>query len=339
MKRVLITGINGQDGSYLAELLLDKGYEVNGTVRRVALEDPQHKLWRIDHLLSRVQLHVASLDSYASILDTVEKVRPDECYHLAAESFVNYSFDNDFSTINTNINGTHFVLSAIKAKAPACRFYFAATSEMFGNARESPQSEATQFWPRSPYGISKLAGYHITRNYREAYGLHACSGIMFNHESERRGFEYVTRKVSHAVASVKLGFRTELRLGNLEARRDWGFAPDYVRAMWLMLQQAEPDDYVIGTGETWSVRQLVDKAFGVADLNWEDHVVEDERFYRPAEECELRADPRRAMGILGWKPSISFDEMIQAMVEADLLRQSAKHREDRDKGQSFEAGG
>jgi len=249
-KRALITGITGQDGSYLAEFFLEKGYEVHGIVRRVAIEDPEHRLWRIRHIIDKIVLHAASMESYASIFNVVDKLRPDECYHLAAQSFVSYSFEDEFSTINTNINGTHFVLSAIKEKAPECKFYFAGSSEMFGLAKETPQNENTPFHPRSPYGISKVAGFDLTRNYREAYNLFACSGILFNHESPRRGFEFVTRKISNAVAKIKLGLSNELKLGNLEAKRDWGYAGDYVKAMWLMLQEDKPDDYVIATGET-----------------------------------------------------------------------------------------
>ena len=219
MKKVLITGIDGQDGSYLAEFLLNKGYQVHGVVRRVALEDPEHQLWRIRHLLKKVKIHAGSMESFASLFKVVNKVKPDECYHLAAQSFVSYSFEDEFSTINTNINGTHYILTAIKELAPHCRFYFAASSEMFGKAKEIPQDEDTSFHPRSPYGISKVAGFDLTRNYREAYGLFACNGILFNHESPRRGFEFVTRKITNAVAEIKFGLAKELRLGNLNARR------------------------------------------------------------------------------------------------------------------------
>lgn len=249
-KTALITGITGQDGSYLSEYLLDRGYEVHGIIRRVAIEDPERRLWRIRHLLDKIQLHSASLESYASIFKVVDTVKPDECYHLAAQSFVSYSFEDEFSTFGTNIDGTHYVLSALKELAPECRFYFAASSEMFGNAKASPQNENTPFFPRSTYGISKLAGYHLTRNYREAYGLFALNGILFNHESPRRGFEFVTRKVTGTVAKIKLGLANELRIGNLEAKRDWGYAKDYIKAMWLMLQQDKPDDFVIATGKT-----------------------------------------------------------------------------------------
>jgi GDPmannose 4,6-dehydratase len=290
MKKALITGIDGQDGSYLSELLLEKGYEVHGIVRRVALEAPEFHLWRIKHLLNKISIHSGSLESYASIFNVVEKVRPDECYHLAAQSFVSYSFEDEFSTINTNINGTHFVLSALKEKAPDCKFYFAGSSEMFGQAKTVPQNEETPFHPRSPYGISKVAGFDLTRNYREAYGLFALSGILFNHESPRRGFEFVTRKISSSVAQIKLGLSKELRLGNLEARRDWGFSGDYVLAMWLMLQQGTPDDYVIATGEDHSVREFVELAFSCVGLNWKDYVVEDKNFFRPAEVNVLKGD-------------------------------------------------
>jgi GDPmannose 4,6-dehydratase len=318
MKRALITGITGQDGSYLAELLLNKGYEVHGMVRRVALEDPAHRLWRIRHILDRITLHTASLESYASIFRVVEKVKPDECYHLAAQSFVADSFDDAFSTFNSNINGTLFVLSAIKEKAPECKVYFAATSEMFGKVKETPQNEDTPFYPRSPYGITKVAAFDLTRNYREAYGLFACSGILFNHESPRRGFEFVTRKITSTVAKIKLGLANELRLGNLEAKRDWGFAGDYVRAMWLMLQQDEPDDFVIATNETHSVKEFVELAFSYAGLDWKDYVVIDKMFYRPAEVHTLRGDYSKANSKLGWKPTVGFEELVKMMVETDM---------------------
>jgi len=275
MKKAFITGITGQDGSYLAEFLLEKGYQVHGMVRRVALEDPQHRLWRIRHIMNKLVLHSASLESYASIFNVIDRVKPDECYHLAAQSYVSYSFEDEFSTINTNINGTHFVLSAIKEKAPKCKFYFAGSSEMFGRAKETPQNEDTPFYPRSPYGISKVAGFDLTRNYREAYGLFAVSGILFNHESPRRGFEFVSRKISHGVAEIESGLSKKIYIGNLEAKRDWGFAADYCRAMWLMLQQAKPDDYVIATGEAYSVKEFVELAFGYAGLNWKKYVVVD----------------------------------------------------------------
>lgn len=318
MKRALIVGITGQDGSYLAELLLEKGYEVHGIIRRVAFEDSRHRLYRINHIRDKITLHSASLESYPSIFNVVEKIRPDECYHLAAQSFVAESFDDAFSTFNTNINGTLFVLSAIKEKAPKCKVYFAASSEMFGNAKETPQNENTAFYPRSPYGISKVAGFDITRNYRESYGIFACSGILFNHESPRRGFEFVTRKITSTVAKIKLGLENELHLGNLEAKRDWGFARDYVKAMWLMLQQDEPDDYVIATNETHSVKEFVELAFDYVDLDWKDYVVIDEMFYRPAEVHLLVGDYSKGKRKLGWEPTVKFEELVKMMVEADL---------------------
>ena len=318
MKRALITGITGQDGSYLAEFLLDKGYEVHGIVRRVSLEDPTHRLWRIKHILNKIVLHAASLDSYASIFSVVEKIKPQECYHLAAQSFVNYSFEDAFSTINTNVNGTLFVLSALKDRTPDCRVYFAASSEMFGKAKETPQNEETPFYPRSPYGISKVAGFDLTRNFREAYNLFACNGILFNHESPRRGFEFVTRKITSTVSKIKLGIENELRLGNLDAKRDWGFAGDYVKAMWLMLQQDEPDDYVIATNETHSVREFVEKAFEYAGLDWKTHVVVDQMFYRPAEVHQLTGDYSKGKEVLNWEPTVRFEELVKMMMEADL---------------------
>ena len=324
MKRALITGITGQDGSYLAELLLEKGYEVHGIVRHVALEDPLHRLSRIKHLLGSIQLHSASLESYASIFTVFEKVRPDECYHLAAQSFVSYSFEDEFSTINTNINGTHYVLSALKHACPGCRFYFAATSEMFGKVAETPQSEKTSFHPRSPYGISKVAGFELTQNYRDSYKIHASNGILFNHESPRRGYEFVTRKITNAAARIKLGLEKELRLGNLEAKRDWGYAKDYVVAMWLMLQQDVPDDYVVATGESHAVREFVDAAFSCVGLNWQDYVKVDPNFYRPAEVHTLSGDAAKSRKTLGWKSSIKFPELVEMMVEADLKNARAK---------------
>ena len=326
MKKVLITGIDGQDGSYLSEFLLEKGYDVHGIVRRVALEDPISHLWRIKHLLDKVTLHSGSLESYPSLFKVVEKVNPDECYHLAAQSFVSYSFEDEFSTINTNINGTHFILAAIKEKAPKSKFYFAASSEMFGHAKETPQNEDTPFHPRSPYGISKVAGFDLTRNYREAYGIFACNGICFNHESPRRGFEFVTRKITNKVAEIKLGLAKELKQGNLEAKRDWGFSGDYVKAMWLMLQQELPDDYVIATGETHSVQEFVELAFSSAGLNWHDHVVIDKDLYRPAEVNVLMGDYSKARTKLGWQPRVKFEELVKMMVEADLKRLSSKDR-------------
>jgi len=317
-KKALITGITGQDGSYLAEFLLEKGYEVHGIVRRLALEDPVHRLWRIRHLLDRLILHPGSMESYPSIFNVVETVVPDECYHLAAQSFVSYSFEDEFSTINTNINGTHFILSSIRRKAPECRFYFAASSETFGQVKESPQDENTPFHPRSPYGISKLAGYELTRNYREAYNLHASCGILFNHESPRRGHEFVTRKITSHAARIKLGKEKRIRLGNTQARRDWGHAKDYVRAMWLMLQQDRPDDYVIATGTSHTVEEFLEKAFALVGLDYRTYLEIDPNLYRPSEVMTLTGNAAKARRVLGWEPTIGFDELIREMVESDL---------------------
>ncbi len=317
-KVALISGITGQDGSFLAEHLLDLGYEVHGIVRRVSLEDPRRRLHRLEAVLDDVTLHAASLESYASLFGVVRRVMPDECYHLAAQSFVDYSFDDEFSTINTNVDGTHYLLSSIKELVPTCRFYFAASSEMFGNALETPQKEQTPFNPRSLYGISKVAGYHLTRNYREVYGLHASSGIAFNHESERRGFEFVTRKITSTAARIKMGLESELRLGNLEARRDWGYSPEYVRAMHAMLEQPEPHDLVLATGVTHSVRELVELVFSLVSLDAKDFTVVDERFFRPTEIHELRGDPSRAEAILGWRAETPFEEIVAKMVRTDL---------------------
>jgi GDPmannose 4,6-dehydratase len=301
----------------LAELLLAKGYEVHGIVRRVAIEDPEHRLTRLEAVRSRIKLHAASLESYASIHQVVTNVLPEECYHLAAQSFVSYSFDDEFSTLNTNINGTHYVLAALAAAAPRCRFYFAGSSEMFGKVEEIPQTETTRFHPRSAYGISKVAGFDLTRNYREAYGLHASSGILFNHESSRRGFEFVTRKITSGAAAIAAGKAHELRLGNLEARRDWGYAPDYVEAMWLMLQQDAPDDYVVATGETHSVREFCEMAFSLAGLDYRKHVVTDQALYRPAEVDVLVGDAAKARSVLGWRSKTDFESLVRMMAEAD----------------------
>jgi len=318
MKRALITGITGQDGSYLAELLLAKGYEVHGIVRRVAMEDPERRLGRLLPFRERLRLHAASLESFASLHRVISQVQPHECYHLAAQSFVASSFEDEFSTLNTNINGTHYVLSAIKDCAPACRFYFAGSSEMFGKVAESPQSERTPFHPRSAYGISKVAGFDLTRNYREAYGLKAWSGILYNHESPRRGYEFVTRKITSNVARIKLGLGRELRLGNLDAKRDWGHAREYVQAMWRMLQGDVPDDYVVATGETHSVREFVATAFAYADLDYREYVKIDPQLYRPAEVELLLGDPAKARQALGWNPKVRFQDLVAEMVEADL---------------------
>ncbi len=317
-KRALITGITGQDGSYLAEHLLANGYEVFGIVRRVAFEDPEHRMWRLAGIVDDLNLEGASMESYASIFKVIGRVKPHEVYHLAAQSFVSYSFEDEFSTMGTNINGTHFVLSAIRELCPDSRFYFAGSSEMFGRVRETPQNEKTPFHPRSAYGISKVAGFDLTRNYREAYGLHASSGILYNHESPRRGHEFVTRKITRGVARIKAGEMNELRLGNLEAKRDWGHAADYVKAMWLMLQQDKPDDYVISTGECHTVREFVEIAFDEAGLDYRDYVVVDEKFFRPAEVDILLGDSSRARDVLGWEYKRSFRDLVCEMTRADL---------------------
>lgn len=317
-KRALITGLTGQDGSYLAELLLDLGYEIHGLVRRVALEDPQRRFNRIQHLLDRITLHPASLESYPSIFSVISRHQFDECYHLAAQSFVAESFGDGFSTMNTNINGTHYMLAALRELQPKCKFYFAGSSEMFGKVREVPQKETTPFHPRSPYGISKVAGFDLTRNYREAYGMFCLSGILFNHESPRRGFEFVTRKITSGVARIKNGTQKEVRLGNLEARRDWGHAKDYVRAMHLMLQRDEPDDYVVASGESHTVREFCALAFAEAGLDYQDFVVQDKQFYRPAEVESLIGDSSKARAELSWQPEFGFHSLVEDMVRSDL---------------------
>ena len=319
MKKVaLITGITGQDGSYLAELLLSKGYEVHGIVRRVALEDETHRLWRIRKILKDINLHAGSLESYASLFNIILKIKPQEVYHLAAQSYVGYSFEDEFSTFSMNINGTHYILSAIRDFAPKTKFYFAASSEMFGKVRTPKQNENTSFYPRSAYGISKVTGYELTRNYREAYNLFACSGILFNHESPRRGFEFVTRKISRSVARIKCGLQNELKLGNLETCRDWGHARDYVDAMWLMLQQKKPDDYVIGTGVQHSVEDFLKIAFSHVNLDYKKYVKISQEFIRPTEVYSLQADFSKAKKLLKWKPKVSFKELVVEMVDADI---------------------
>ena len=318
-KVALITGITGQDGSYLAELLLSKGYEVHGIVRRVALEDESHRLWRIKKILDDVILHAGSLESYASLFNIILKIEPDEVYHLAAQSYVGYSFEDEFSTLNININGTHYLLSAVKEFAASkVKFYFAGSSEMFGKVKETTQNENTPFNPRSSYGISKVTGFYLSKNYREAYKLHTSNGILFNHESPRRGFEFVTRKISHGVARIKKGSLKKLKLGNLKAKRDWGHAKDYVEAMWLMLQQKKPEDFVIGTGKQHSVEDFAKKAFSHVGLNYKDHIILDKNLIRPAEVDTLLANYAKAKKILKWEPKISFNDLVINMVEHDL---------------------
>ncbi|BCS34707.1 GDP-mannose 4,6-dehydratase [Luteitalea sp. TBR-22] len=315
-KTALITGITGQDGSYLAEFLLGKGYRVVGTVRRSSAPN----LWRIEHLLDRIELRPADLLDQLSIVRLVEDVKPDELYNLGAMSFVPASWDTPLLTGEFNSQGVTRVLEAIRQVKPDTRFYQASSSEMFGKVRAVPQSEDTPFHPRSPYGVSKVFGHYITVNYRESYGMFACSGILFNHESPRRGLEFVTRKVTDGVARIKLGLADTLPLGNLDARRDWGFAGDYVKAMWLMLQQSTPDDYVVATGETHPVKELVEIAFSHVGLDWEKYVRVDPRFLRPAEVDLLIGDPAKAHAQLGWKREVDFRGLVTMMVDADVAR-------------------
>ncbi len=344
MKKALITGITGQDGSYLSEFLLKKGYEVHGIIRRVGIEDQDNRLSRIKHLIGNpnFHLHYGSLESYSSLINIVDKVKPDELYHLAAQSFVAQSFEDGFSTFETNIKGTYHVLSAVHNRAPKCKIYFAASSEMFGKVVESPQKETTRFHPRSPYGISKIAGFELVRNYRESYGMFACSGISYNHAGERRGKEFVSRKISAGIADIKKGKTNVLILGNLDSRRDWGHSEDYVEAMWKMLQQNTPDDYVLATGETHSVKEFLDLGFehinckyelvdlhnlseADADKKVEElkkqagiYVIKHPKFYRPAEVDLLLGDSSKARKELNWAPKVKFKELVIRMVEHDL---------------------
>ena len=316
MKRALITGVTGQDGSYLAELLLEKGYQVFGLVRRTSSDSFE----RIKHICDQITLESADLLDEASIMSLVKRIQPQELYNLAAQAFVPASFDQPVFTGEVTGLGVTRILDAIRIVDPTIRFYQASSSEMFGKVVEVPQTEKTPFHPRSPYGVAKIYGHWITVNYRESYDIFACSGICFNHESPRRGVEFVTRKITHAVARIKLGLAKELRLGNLEAQRDWGFAGDYVEAMWLMLQQDQPDDYVIATGHTHSVREFAKLAFDAVGLNYEDYVVTDPKFLRPAEVDLLVGDPSKAAKKLNWRPKVSFEELAAMMVEADLKR-------------------
>ena len=318
MKKALITGISGQDGAYLARFLLAKGYQVHGIVRRVAIENPDYRLNRLKQIKDKIILHGASIENYASVFNVVEKVRPEECYHLAAQSFVNYSYEDAFSTFDININGTLNMLSAIKEKAPQCKFFFAGSSEMFGKVKETPQNENSPFYPRSPYGISKVAGFDLTRNFRDSYGLFACSGILFNHESPIRGYEFVTRKITRAAVNIKKGIQKELRLGSLDSMRDWGFAGDYVEAMWLMLQHKQPEDFVVATNEAHSVKEFTEIAFTYLGLKSEEYIVIDKAYCRPVEENLLKGDYTKASQILGWKPKMNFTDLVRYMVDFDL---------------------
>jgi GDPmannose 4,6-dehydratase len=321
MPTALITGITGQDGSYLAEFLLNQGYQVVGMVRRSSTVTFQ----RIEHIQDQIELAPGDLLDQMSIVDALREYQPQEVYNLAAQSFVPTSWRQPVFTGEATALGVTRVLEAIRIVDPEIRFYQASSSEMFGKVRETPQREQTPFYPRSPYGVAKVYGHWITVNYRESYGLFACSGILFNHESPRRGLEFVTRKVTHGVARIKLGMAQDLHLGNLDSRRDWGYAADYVRAMWLMLQQDAADDYVVGTGETHSVRELCQVAFSHVGLDWEEHVVVDPRFYRPAEVDLLVSDPGKARDKLGWEPEVNFEALIQMMVDADLDQLRQEH--------------
>lgn len=313
-KRALITGITGQDGSYLAEFLLTQGYEVYGLVRRTSTL----KYERIQHIQDQIHIVPGDMSDQTSLTHALSDIQPEEVYNLAAQSFVQTSWNQPVFTGDVTALGVTRMLDSIRTVNPEIRFYQASSSEMFGKVQEVPQKETTPFYPRSPYGVAKVYGHWITVNYRESYNLHASSGILFNHESPRRGLEFVTRKVTHHAAAIKLGLMNELRIGNTEARRDWGFAGDYVKAMWLMLQQDKPDDYVISTGETHSVERLLEVAFETVDLNWKDYAVQDERFMRPAEVDLLVGDYGKASKVLGWKPEVSFEKLIQMMVESDL---------------------
>lgn len=320
----LITGLNGQDGSYLAELLLSEGYEVHGIVRREAIEDPAHRLRNITHLLDDIKLHVGSVDNHLAVYKIINEVRPQECYHLAASSFVSYSFDDELSVLSNNFNSTHYLLASIKELVPACRFYFSGSSEMFGEADTTPQNESTRFNPRSIYGISKVAGHHLVSNYRRHHGVFACTGILYNHESPRRGYEFVTHKVTSAVAKIHLGMLDHLELGNIDASRDWGYAPEYVDAMWRMLNHDVPDDYVIARGTSHTVREFLDIAFGIVGLDYRDWVRLNTAYYRPDESVPLTGDSSKAKRVLGWQAQTSLEDIIKEMVTADIRQLGGK---------------
>lgn len=314
MPKALITGVTGQDGSYLAELLLEQGYEVIGVVRRTSTIN----FHRIAHIQDKIQVVYGDLLDQVSLIHLLEEHKPDEVYNLAAQSFVGTSWEQPVFTGEATALGVTRILDAVRLASPHSRFYQASSSEMFGKVMEVPQKESTPFYPRSPYGVAKVYGHWITVNYRESYDMYATSGILFNHESPRRGLEFVTRKITYHAAMIKLGMKNEIRLGNLDARRDWGFAGDYVRAMWLMLQRDEPTDYVISTGETWSVEDFLTEAFGYLDLDWHDYVVQDPRFMRPAEVDLLVGDPSKAGRELGWEPTVGFRELVRMMVDGDM---------------------
>lgn len=324
VRKALITGVNGQDGSYLTELLLAKGYEVHGIVRREAIEDPTHRLGNITHLMDDIKLHVGSVDNHLAVYKIINEVRPKECYHLAASSFVSYSFDDELSVLSNNFNSTHYLLASIKELVPACRFYFSGSSEMFGEADSTPQNESTRFNPRSIYGISKVAGHHLVSNYRRHHGIFACTGILYNHESPRRGYEFVTHKVTSAVAKIHLGMLDHLELGNIDARRDWGYAPEYVEAMWRMLNHDVPDDYVIASGTTHTVREFLDMAFGIVGLDHRDWVRVNTAYYRPDETIPLTGDSSKAGRVLGWQAQKRLEDIVKEMVTADIRQLEGK---------------
>lgn len=318
MKKAIITGINGQDGSYLAELLLAKGYEVHGIVRREANEDAQHRLINISHIIERINLHVASIDNYLSLYRIIQKVKPDECYHLAASSFISYDFDDEISVISNNFIATHYLIACIKELTPSCRVYFAGSSEMFGDPDTKPQNENTAFRPRSIYGISKVSSYYLMSNYRKHHNIFACTGILYNHESPRRGYQFVTRKITSSVAKIYLGKDDRLQIGNIKSLRDWGYAPEYMDAVWRMLQYDIPDDYVISSGVLHSVEDLLDIAFSVVSLNYKNYICVDPQFYRPPEDVPLVGDSTKARKILGWYPKKRFEDIIKEMVISDI---------------------
>jgi GDPmannose 4,6-dehydratase len=320
MKKALITGISGQDGSYLAELLLDRGYEVHGIVRREAIEDPVHRLVNIRHIQEKIHLHVGAVDNHLSIYKIVSGVKPDECYHLASSSFVSYSFEDESSIVSNNFTATHSLLSSIRELVPECRVYFAGSSEMFGSTKLSPQNESTPFNPRSVYGISKLAAFHLARNYREHHKLFVSAGILYNHESPRRGFQFVTRKISTTVAKIHLGHADHLELGNIDALRDWGYAPDYVVAMHAMLQRDAPEDFVIATGILHSVKEFLIEAFAVVGLDHEPYLRINSEHFRPGEAVPLCGDASKARRLLGWQPTKTFEQIVEEMVSADIER-------------------
>ena len=324
-KTALITGVTGQDGSYLAELLLEKGYRVHGIVRRESLEKNRHGLQNLERCIEEIKLHPGSIEDHLSIYKIIQSVKPDECYHLAGQSFVSYDFSEQFTLMNTNFNSTLYLLSSLKELVPKCRFFFAGSSEIFGNPEEAPQHERTWFNPKSVYGIAKVASYHAVRSYRQCHGLHACVGILYNHESPRRGYQFVTRKITAAAARIKLGLQYELQLGNLDATRDWGYAPEYVEGMWQMVQQNQPEDLILATGVSRTVREFVQSVFDYLGLDSELYVRTDPTLYRESELLPLVGDASRIRAKLGWSPRKNFEQIIQQMVDHDLQLLEHEH--------------